>query len=103
MRLLIRGSLTTQERFVSRQAGRVAADRRWSSAARARWGAGSPNFSLRRATTSPVADPAGRLEGFAWFADWRDTALDHDLIVVATPLKIANAVLQELARSQTAR
>jgi len=44
-----------------------------------------------------IADPGGRVEGFSCVADWRELALDQDLIVVATPLKIANDVLQELA------
>jgi chorismate mutase/prephenate dehydrogenase len=37
-----------------------------------------------------VADPAVAV-------DWRDSTLDQDLIVVATPLQIADGILQELA------
>ena len=33
-----------------------------------------------------IADPAGAIAGYRWLADWRDSRLDHDLIVVATPL-----------------
>jgi chorismate mutase/prephenate dehydrogenase len=44
-----------------------------------------------------VADPAGIVEEFTQISDWRTSALEFDLIVVATPLKTANLVLQELA------
>jgi chorismate mutase/prephenate dehydrogenase len=33
-------------------------------------------------------------------ADWRECALDHDLIVVATPMKVAGDVLTQLAARQ---
>jgi chorismate mutase/prephenate dehydrogenase len=49
-----------------------------------------------------VADPAGvpdRESGelYRYLSDWHASALDEDLIVVATPLKIADVVLRELA------
>jgi chorismate mutase/prephenate dehydrogenase len=49
--------------------------------------------------TVTVADPAKKPDNvaYAYIADWRESSLDYDLIVVATPLKIADAVLQELA------
>jgi chorismate mutase/prephenate dehydrogenase len=45
-----------------------------------------------------VADPAGGIEGLGYAPEWRDASLDCDLIVVATPMKAANDILQELAQ-----
>jgi chorismate mutase / prephenate dehydrogenase len=35
--------------------------------------------------------------GYDFVADWKSSDLQHDIIVVATPIRIANAVLEELA------
>ena len=44
-----------------------------------------------------IADPAGAPPGFTHLADWRDSALDHDFIVIATPLGITDKILREIA------
>jgi chorismate mutase/prephenate dehydrogenase len=44
-----------------------------------------------------LADPAGPVSGFACVPDWSDGAIDHDLIVVAAPLRISNEILLALA------
>lgn len=46
-----------------------------------------------------VADPAGRVEGLPWRADWRAAELDQDLIVVAAQLRTSGEILHELAAS----
>lgn len=99
LRLLIRGSLTTQERI------RVAADGRGDGKSAlviggtGKMGRWFSDFVASQGYTVTVADPAGRPDNaeYAHIVDWREAALDHDLIVVATPLTIANVVLQELA------
>ncbi len=45
-----------------------------------------------------IADPAGPVEGFAHLTDFTEATLDHDLIVVACPIRTANGILQELLR-----
>ncbi|MBK9655853.1 MAG: prephenate dehydrogenase [Rhodanobacteraceae bacterium] len=47
-----------------------------------------------------VADPSGAPEGVVVHADWRASALDQDLIVVAAPLRRSNEILLELAQRQ---
>jgi len=97
LQLLIRGSLTTQEQ------ARVAAQGRGSGrTALLIGGAGKMGRWLASFLTSQgfrvvVADPAGPVEGYEHVSDWRTTALDQDIIVVATPIKLANLVLTELA------
>jgi chorismate mutase/prephenate dehydrogenase len=44
-----------------------------------------------------IADPSGELAGYDHVADWRQTDLQHDLVVVATPIRIANDILAGLA------
>jgi chorismate mutase/prephenate dehydrogenase len=44
-----------------------------------------------------IADPSGEVPGYECIADWSASGLDHDFIVVATPLKAANDVLLALA------
>lgn len=97
LRLLIRGSLTTQEQ------ARVAAQGRGSGRSAlliggagkmGRWFAG---FLTSQGFRVIVADPSGPVEGLEHVADWRATQLDHDIIVVATPIKLANVILAELA------
>jgi chorismate mutase/prephenate dehydrogenase len=102
LRLLIRGSLTAQERI------RVAAGRRGSGrTALVIGGAGKMGrwfceFLSSQGYAVTVADPAAGSEREGTeiarlLRDWRDSALDEDLIVVATPLQIADIILKELA------
>jgi chorismate mutase/prephenate dehydrogenase len=97
MRLLIRGSLTTQERIRVAAGGRGSGRSALVIGGAGKMGRWFAEFLASQGYNVTVADPVGHLDGFTHVADWRTTSLDHDLIVVATPLKIANTVLQELA------
>jgi chorismate mutase/prephenate dehydrogenase len=98
LRLLIRGSLTTQERI------RIAAGAPGSGqtalviGGRGKMGRWFSEFLASQGYSVTVADPAGGIEGLGYAADWRDASLDCDLIVVATPMMAANDILQELAQ-----
>ena len=98
LRLLIRGSLTTQERI------RVAAGAPGSGqtalviGGRGKMGRWFSEFLASQGYDVTVADPAGGVEGLGYAPEWRDASLDCDLIVVATPMKAANDILQELAQ-----
>lgn len=59
-------------------------------------GAWLADYLTRRGLSVEVADPAGAPPRFRHHADWRDTALDHDLIAVAAPLRISATILDEL-------
>lgn len=103
LRLLIRGSLTTQERM------RVASGARGSGrSALVIGGAGKMGrwfveFLASQGYQVTVADPVTASGGDVpwdtaeYLADWRTSDVSHDLIVVATPLAAANQILQELA------
>jgi chorismate mutase / prephenate dehydrogenase len=102
LRLLIRSSLTTQERIRVSSGGRgegLSALVIGGSGKMVRWFA---EFLSSQGYGITIADPAGRPDGFApenyhYVSDWHAEELDHELIVIATPLRIANRVLRELA------
>ncbi len=103
MRLLIRSSLTTQER------ARVAAQASGSGrralviGGAGKMGGWFVQFLSSQGFAVEVADPrAGATSddaaaGVQRLADWHTSALDHDLIVVAAPLGATNTILSELA------
>src|SRR3954453_7310465 len=97
LRLLIRGSLTTQERIRVAAGGRGSGRSALVIGGAGKMGRWFAEFLASQGYNVSIADPAGHLEGFASVQNWRESALDQDLIVVATPLRIANTVLQELA------
>ncbi len=100
LRLLIRGSLTTQERIRVAAGGRGDGKSALVIGGTGKMGRWFSEFMSSQGYTVTVADPAGKPDNstYGYIADWRESALDYDLIVVATPLKIANVVLQELAQ-----
>jgi chorismate mutase/prephenate dehydrogenase len=97
LQLLIRGSLTTQE-----QARVVAQGRGSGRTALLIGGAGKmgrwfASFLTSQGFRVVIADPSGSVEGYEYVADWRASDLDQDIIVVATPIKLANVILTDLA------
>ena len=66
----------------------------------ARWAAGSSTSSTRRASRSRSRTRPGRSARRAHRADWQSDDLSHDVIVVATPLGITAAILEQLARAR---
>jgi chorismate mutase / prephenate dehydrogenase len=97
MRLLIRGSLATQERIRVAAGGQGSGRSALVIGGAGKMGRWFAEFLTSQSYVVTVADPHGPVEGYAYFADWREATLEYDLIVVATPMKIANSVLQELA------
>ncbi len=97
MRLLIRGSLTTQEREQVAAQGQGSGRTALVIGGAGKMGRWFGNFLTAQGYRVTVADPTGAVAGFDYLADWRSDALHQDLIVVATPINIANDVLLELA------
>lgn len=97
--LLIRSSLTVQER------DRVAAHGGGSgrrvlviggAGAMGRW---LVRFLDSQGYAVEIADPAGPVADFPHHADWEAVELDHDVIVVAAPLRTSNEILLRLAEA----
>src|SRR5262245_7192897 len=94
--LLIRSSLVVQERDRVASHGSGSGQRALVIGGSGKMGSWFGRFLASQSFTVEVADPAGPLSGFAHHADWRAAALDHDIVVVASPLGVANQILHEL-------
>ncbi len=97
MRLLIRGSLTTQEREQVAAKGQGSGRTALVIGGSGKMGRWFSGFLTAQGYSVTVADPSGPVAGFVYLPDWQDDALEQDLIVVATPIQIANDVLLALA------
>jgi chorismate mutase/prephenate dehydrogenase len=101
LQLLIRESLTSQE-----QASVAALGRGGGRSALVIGGAGKMgrwfvSFLASQGFRVAIADPSMELNtavgNYEQVADWRSTSLDYDIIVVATPIKLANVILGDLS------
>jgi chorismate mutase/prephenate dehydrogenase len=97
LRLLIRSSLATQERAIVSAQGLGSGKRALVIGGHGKIGGWFVEFLASQGFTVEVADPAGPLPGFAHLPQWQASPLDHDLIVVATPLGATATLLGELA------
>jgi chorismate mutase/prephenate dehydrogenase len=100
MQALIQGSLTTQEQARIAWQGRGSGRRALVIGGHGKMGRWMADFLASQGFSITVADPSGAVPGYDHLADWRDSDLQHDLIVVATPIRIANEVLRALAERQ---
>ncbi len=94
--LLIRHSLTRQEqqRVVSHGGGD--GRRVLVIGGAGKMGSWFVRFLHSQGFEVEIADPAGPVEGFPHFTDWKEASLDQDLIVVACPIRTASGILREL-------
>ena len=97
LRLLIRSSLATQEQARVVAEGHGSGKRALVIGGRGKMGHWFVDFLASQGFDVEVADPAGAVEGYAHRARWEDSPLDHDVIVVASPLGITAEVLKGLA------
>ena len=97
MHLLIRESLTKQERAHVAAQGRGSGRSALVIGGGGKMGRWFAHFLESQGYRTMIADPAGPVEGFEHFSDWHGAPLEQDLIIVATQLKTANEILGELA------
>ena len=97
MRLLIRSSLTTQERASVAAQASGSGRRALVIGGAGKMGAWFAQFLGSQGFEVEVADPKAAASGFGHVVDWHESALTHDLIVVAAPLGATNTILSELA------
>jgi chorismate mutase/prephenate dehydrogenase len=98
LRLLIRSSLATQEQAQVAAHGQGAGRRALVIGGCGKMGRWFVEFLSSQGFAVDIADPAGSKGGSAHRSDWQSGDLSHELIVVATPLGITAALLEELAR-----
>jgi chorismate mutase/prephenate dehydrogenase len=97
MLLLIRSSLTVQEREGVTQAGAGSGKRVLVIGGAGKMGRWFARFLSSQGYTVEIADPSGPLAAHVSHPDWRAIELDHDIIVVAAPLRASAAILEEMA------
>jgi len=97
MELLIRSSLTHQEQTRVAAATGGAGKRVLIIGGAGKMGAWFAHFLGSQGFAIEISDPSPAAVPFPRVADWRERALDHDLIIVATPMKVAGEVLSDLA------
>jgi len=97
LRLLIRSSLTTQERASVVAQGAGSGRRVLVIGGAGLMGRWFVEFLSSQGFAVQVADPAAATAGAGSVDDWRKTDLAHDFIVLATPLGVTDAILRELA------
>jgi chorismate mutase/prephenate dehydrogenase len=96
--LLIESSLTVQEKGHVTARGAGGGKRVLVIGGAGKMGHWFVRFLESQSYVVEVADPVGPLRGRKHVVDWRQSELDHDLIVVAAPLRESNRILCELAQ-----
>lgn len=97
LELLIRSSLTTQERARVRAEGTGRGQWALVIGGSGKMGRWFVEFLDSQGFEVTVADPAGPVAGFKHMADWRALAENYAVTVVATPLRVTGAILEALA------
>jgi chorismate mutase/prephenate dehydrogenase len=97
MRLLIRSSLTTQEQASVAAKGLGSGQRALVIGGAGKMGAWFAQFLSSQGYAVEIADPRPAAVDLPRIADWRASALDQELIVVAAPLGTTDTILQALA------
>lgn len=98
LRLLIRSSLATQEHAQVMARGQGAGRRALVIGGAGKMGRWFVEFLASQGFAVEIADPAGTPGAHKLRADWQSDDLSHEVIVVATPLGITAAILEQLAR-----
>jgi chorismate mutase/prephenate dehydrogenase len=102
MQLLIRYSLTVQELQLVARSAEGSGRRALIVGGAGRMGRWFVRFLLSQDFEVEVADPAGPVPDLPHLTDWRESRLDHDLIVVAADLRTTRHVLEGLAERRPA-
>ena len=97
LRKLIDSSLATQEAAGVAAQARGSGKRALIIGGNGKMGGWFAEFLASQGFDVSIADPRGSPRGFTQIGRWEDSALDHDLIVLATPLGITAEVLHSLA------
>lgn len=99
MLLLIRSSLTRQEQDLV-SARTTGTGKRvliiGGSGNMGRWFARFLSWQDYQVEIADPTPPDDSLAGLPYFPDYRDSDLEHDIIIIAAPMKVSNRVLHEL-------
>ena len=102
MLLLIRESLTAQEQVRVHEEAMGKGRRVLVVGGNGHMGRWMVRFLVSQNFAVEVADPTGAPGAIPHLADWRQSPLDHDFIIVAAPLGRCRKILEELAERRPA-
>lgn len=102
MLLLIRESLTAQEQVRVHEEAMGMGRRVLIIGGNGHMGRWMVRFLVSQNFAVEVADPSGAPGSIPHLADWRQSALDHDIIIVAAPLGRCRGILEGLAEKRPA-
>lgn len=100
--MLIRSSLTVQEQDKVAAVGSGSGKRVVVIGGSGKMGRWFVRFLMSQGFEVQVADPAGPTGAVDHVSDWKQAALDSDIIVVAAPLRASNDILLEMAAAPPA-
>lgn len=95
--LLIRSSLTKQERARVRAEGKGRGRKALVIGGAGQMGLWFVDFLDSQGFDVTVADPAGAIDGYAHVADWTTTADEFDVTVVAAPIRVSADIIDQMA------
>lgn len=98
MKLLIRTSLTHQERARVSAASAGVGKRCLIIGGAGKMGGWFADFMSSQAFEVQIADPITSARPYEQIADWTDSPLDQDIIVVSAPIKVTAEILEGLAQ-----
>lgn len=98
LQLLIRSSLTTQERARVRAEGAGQGQRAVVIGGGGKMGRWFCEFLESQGFEVTVADPAGAAPGFRHLADWQEAGDEFSVTVLATPISLTAQILTDMAR-----
>src|SRR3569623_1121560 len=96
---LIRGSLTVQEKDVVAASGQGSGRSALVIGGAGHMGAWFVRYLAAQGFAVEIADPAAGAAGVPTRGDWKNSVLDHKLIIVAAPMPTTAAILTALAES----
>ncbi len=98
LRLLIQSSLTTQEHARMAAHAHGSGKRALVIGGCGKMGGWFAEFLASQGFRVAIADPAQTAHGFERVPEWQNDALDFDVIVLATPLRVTSTLLLALAK-----
>jgi chorismate mutase / prephenate dehydrogenase len=97
---LIRSSLTVQERDQVSSKGGGTGRRVLVIGGSGNMGRWFTRYLTAQGFSVEIADPGGpTYPNIPWVADWRETKLDHEMIVIAASMPASAKILEEMAKS----
>lgn len=96
LQLLIQHSLARQEQQRVIHHARGSGQRVLIIGGAGRMGRWFARFLASQGYEVQIADPAGPMQEFSYVEDWRAVPLDHDFVVVATPIRETKGILEGL-------